>query len=253
MDEQDLSKIKHFCRISQRNVDRFSKAFGLDKGIEHVELNGNHFVLLNSMAMEGDHCALCSKAVDQLVNVSNALQCLVSKKSKCPIDFKTAYSRPIIMQHFPLYRQSDRECMQSDDLAPEPTVDDKFRPKWECLSSESTQLLIKKLKPRAAFGGHVHFGCKKWWQTPHNFWEYTIASFSWRNNEKPSFILASISPHELKVEHCFLPNENTVIRIYVISSIIWVLCFLLFLKRVCSSIQKFKYGLLVGKPDRLMY
>lgn len=85
-------------------MERFAKSFGLERGIEHMELNGNHFVLLNSMAMEGDQCALCGKAVDELDKISSAFQCLLNKTSKCSIDFKTPYGRPIVMQHFPLYR-----------------------------------------------------------------------------------------------------------------------------------------------------
>jgi hypothetical protein len=85
-------------------MNRFVKSFGIEKGVEYVEVDGNYFVLVNSMAMEGDGCVLCSKAVDELENMSNAFQCLLNKSYKCEIEFKTPYSRPILVQHFPLYR-----------------------------------------------------------------------------------------------------------------------------------------------------
>ncbi|CAD5208961.1 unnamed protein product [Bursaphelenchus xylophilus] len=200
------------------NVKRYVKAFGNDKGIEHLEIGGNHFVLINSVAMEGDGCGLCQTAVEELNKISETLECSLHKNSSCPAKTITPYSRPIIMQHYPLYRTSDKECSSdTPDLGSEEIISEKFREKWECLSSESTQLLLNKLRPRASFSGHVHYGCKKWWGAPYNLWEYTISSFSWRNNRSPSFLLASISSDALEVSHCFIPHEHLIYIIYVIA------------------------------------
>lgn len=107
----------------------------------------------------------------------------------------------------------------------------KFQANKDCLSSISTQFIIKKLRPRAVFGGHTHYGCKKWlvlffskkfrWKSPHNFWEYTVPSFSWRNNRRPSFILASISPSKMDINQCFLPDEYYLIISYIVFFILW--------------------------------
>jgi hypothetical protein len=86
------------------NMERFSKHFGLDKGVEHVEFGGNHFILLNSMAMEGDNCRLCARAVNELNEIADKLQCARNKSASCRDKIQAPYSRPIIMQHFPLYR-----------------------------------------------------------------------------------------------------------------------------------------------------
>lgn len=48
------------------------------------------------------------------------------------------------------------------DLAPHNILMEKFQANKDCLSSISTQFIIKKLRPRAVFGGHTHYGCKKW-------------------------------------------------------------------------------------------
>jgi len=83
--------------------------------------------------------------------------------------------------------------------------------------------LVENLRPRAAFGGHSHYGCRKWWKAPDNFWEYTVASLSWRNNHRPSFLLVSISPKEMLVGTCLLPDEYLVISLYVVFSVVLIL------------------------------
>lgn len=35
------------------------------------------------------------------------------------------------------------------------------------------------------------------WKRPVNFWEYTVNSFSWRNGDRPSFLLATISEKQV--------------------------------------------------------
>lgn len=72
--------------------------------MEHLEVDGNHFILLNSMAMEGDGCRLCRTAEREILKVAESLDCAMNKNATCSTMTKTPYSRPIIMQHFPLYR-----------------------------------------------------------------------------------------------------------------------------------------------------
>ena len=48
------------------------------------------------------------------------------------------YSRPILLQHFPMYRESDAEC-KGPDSAPQKEKNIKFRERWECISEESSQ------------------------------------------------------------------------------------------------------------------
>ncbi|KAI6179384.1 Metallophosphoesterase 1 [Aphelenchoides besseyi] len=230
--------------IMPRNVDRFNRHFGHNPGIERVELNGNHFILINSMAMEGDYCRLCAGAVKEIDRIADIFNCSINRDSSCKQKLDTPYSRPILMQHFPLHRKSDLECMETDDLAPPMVREEKFRERWECLSEKSTQLLIEKFRPRAAFGGHVHYGCQKWW-TSGGFWEYTVASFSWRNNRRPSFLLLTLSPQEMHVDRCFLPNEHTVYFIYAIGLIICSTGLLFY----CIKGKRFNRQ----KPERLIY
>lgn len=45
--------------------------------------------------------------------------------------------RPILLQHFPMYRKSDKVCNEPDE-APKEIKNEIFREKWDCLSKEAT-------------------------------------------------------------------------------------------------------------------
>jgi hypothetical protein len=205
--------------INPHYLDRFSRRFNVDPTVTYVNIGGNHFIIVNSMAMEKDGCKLCHKAEEAIKVLKEKFDCSLSencKEEKLPGE----YSRPIIMQHFPLYRKNDEVCEFATDLAPPSLRSEKFREKWECISNESTQFLVNSLHPRVVFGGHSHFTCSKFWEAPYNFWEYTISSFSWRNNRWPSFLLLKVSPNELKVQKCMIPHEHTVIWIYGLATLL---------------------------------
>ncbi|PIO59374.1 hypothetical protein TELCIR_19165, partial [Teladorsagia circumcincta] len=123
------------------------------------------------------------------------------------------------------FRLNDNDCLRDEDFdEDDPNRNDPYRPKWEALSNESTELLLQKLEPRAVFNGHSHRGCKKRWSQPAGgFWEYTVNSFSWRNGNRPTFLMATISEDDVLVGTCHLPNESTVINLYCITAIITVI------------------------------
>ncbi|KAL3310399.1 Proteasome subunit beta type-8 [Cichlidogyrus casuarinus] len=179
---------------------------------------GIHFVLLNSMAFQGDNCELCSEALRDLDEISKSFNCLradvleSSLDCRLPTDLPNStekikyrydigsdilkpgtYSRPIVLQHFPLYRPNDVNCTLSEDSMPSPLKETANRPRWECLSEEATQTIVQKLRPRLVVSGHTHFGCR----TDHflniesfeTITEYSVASFSTRNLENPNFLM----------------------------------------------------------------
>ncbi|XP_045511762.1 metallophosphoesterase 1-like isoform X1 [Colias croceus] len=180
-----------------------------------VSVRGNHFVLINSMAMEGDGCTLCSRAVAEINRISDVLKCssgsaLCKGKAKVP-----KYSRPILMQHYPLYRESDSICTEPD-AAPLPLRNNLFEERWDCLSKESTEYLIESLLPRVVFGAHTHHSClvrHSFVPRPDHkieFIEYTVPSFSWRNRLDPKYYLLTVTPGEVRVAKCELPQESTI-------------------------------------------
>ncbi|XP_014259319.1 metallophosphoesterase 1 isoform X2 [Cimex lectularius] len=167
---------------------RFTDAFNAPS-VRMLTIEGNHFVLINSMAMEGDRCFLCRPAEIQIGNIAKKLKC-ARGSGPCPksVDIKQ-YSRPILLQHFPLYRESDEGCNEIDE-APEDEKRQKFRERWECLSKESSYMLLETLNPRLVITGHTHHGCRRY-HDGYDTHEFTIPSFSWRNKDNPSFMLVT--------------------------------------------------------------
>lgn len=141
--------------------------------------------MINSMTMAQDGCYFCEKAKSDVRKMANQLNCakLKTKKACDGVEKQLQfYSRPILLQHFPTYRNSDEVCEEHD--SPEIEI---YRENWEVLSKSSTKFLGQLLNPRVAFSGHSHHYCRTY-----NNWgieEFTIASFSWRNKNNPSFLL----------------------------------------------------------------
>lgn len=186
---------------------RFEKAF--NTSLVHVNsiVHSGHkhtFISINSMAMHGDNCSLCSEAESLVQQIGSSLS---GKKD-----------RPILLSHFPLFRTSDEQCNEPDSA----DVEEKhieFREKTDCLSEESTQFLVSNLKPRLVLTGHTHNGCiMKHSYDNHEVVEHTVASFSWRNRADPTFLLISFCPDDIFISKCFIPNEWLIISIYTIVS-----------------------------------
>ncbi len=233
---------------------RFERAFGAPS-VDLFSSKGVTFVTVNSMAMEGDKCFLCQDGRRKLREVSARLECLrKSEGGDCEIDYdfrggdddedegqgagdggRGFAERPILLQHYPLFRTSDAECLgEEDDYAPMEERAAKFRPGWECVSKESTEVLLETLRPRAVLSGHTHHGCRVFHesvQTP----EWSVSSFSWRNRNNPTFLLATATMNDFAVSKCFLPHESTVINLYWLMAIAYLV--VLFRKK-CRSMKR---------------
>ena len=99
------NKIK-ILRIFPQRILRFTRKFPFTKGVNAIELNGNIFVLINSMAMERDGCQFCAMAERELEKVFELLRCTKNYTNPCKRKLADQYSKPILMQHFPLFRFS---------------------------------------------------------------------------------------------------------------------------------------------------
>ncbi|XP_018574985.1 metallophosphoesterase 1 [Anoplophora glabripennis] len=217
---------------------RFVVAFNAP-AVQLITLRGNHFVLVNSMALEGDGCFLCRPAEQQLTKIEKILQCTKGTYAdKCSPKMKLGiYSKPVLMQHYPLYRQSDMEC-NDFDAAPFPVKQERFRERWECLSQEATLQLLNQIKPRVALSGHTHHGCTRPLSVGEGI-EVTIPSFSWRNKDNPNYLLAVFTPNNYAYSKCEMPQESTVINLYIFGIIflsVWILYSIF-----CRSRRKYKY------------
>jgi len=62
------------CRVDDRQRQRFTKAFS-SPSVSEIRVKDNHFVLINSMAFEGDDCNMCVDAEVRLQQISESLRC----------------------------------------------------------------------------------------------------------------------------------------------------------------------------------
>ncbi|XP_031563616.1 metallophosphoesterase 1-like [Actinia tenebrosa] len=213
--------------VKKAHFERFSKAFNVPPA-ELLQIKGNVFVVVNSIGLEGDNCYMCSNVVSQMKQIARKINCYeergntrrniikeLEKTQECEVPYDAP--SPILIQHYPLYREDEKKCTGVD--APPPDQQSKVnRPKWEVVSQEATALLLESFRPRLVLSGHTHHGCYLIHDdgTP----ELTIPSFSWRNRNNPSFVMAVITPKNFELSKCFIPQESTVIIIYIFAAFV---------------------------------
>lgn len=210
--------------MNDNKIERFNRSFKFNYVSLHQPSKFPHvnFVIVNSMALENDRCRFCDAAQANLLRVNRTLSCLAQltaglvNESMCgdvlPELQGRSYSRPILFNHFPLYRDSDNNC--PNDLDSEQAIlkrlsSNYFQQNYDCMSQKATQQVIQStglnvslggtshcfslsfqllsmVNPRLVFDGHTHYSCYNTW---HGVPEYTLASFSWRNIQIPSFLM----------------------------------------------------------------
>ncbi|KAL4227147.1 Metallophosphoesterase 1 [Mactra antiquata] len=218
----------HYMMTDMKH-NRFKTAFDAPS-VRTVTIRDVTFILINSMAMEGDGCHLCDDAEEKIREIKWQLKCSKGAKEErkvaeiCSNIEVLPYTQPILLQHFPMYRDSDKDCM-TPDAAPDEERYIPFREKWDCLSKESSNMLLESLDPRLIISAHTHHGCYR--VHANNAPEYTVASFNWRNKQTPSFLLAEINGSGFSINRCYLPNELTVISLYITCGILVIACLIL--------------------------
>ncbi|EHH29168.1 hypothetical protein EGK_09518 [Macaca mulatta] len=192
-------------------VERFEKVFSSERLFSWKGIN---FVMVNSVALNGDGCGICSEAEAELIEVSHRLNCSREQargSRRCGPGPLLPVSAPVLLQHYPLYRRSDANC-SGDDAAPPEERDIPFKENYDVLSREASQKLLWWLQPRLVLSGHTHSACEvhHGGRVP----EFSVPSFSWRNRNNPSFIMGSITPTDYALSKCYLPREDVVLVIY---------------------------------------
>ncbi|XP_041376990.1 metallophosphoesterase 1-like [Gigantopelta aegis] len=219
--------------MNRHKHHRFESAFN-SPSVRMLRIRDNIFVLVNSMTLEGDGCSLCSEAVGKLRGISQHLECIEnplksqSHYNKCHHYEQFKYTKPILLQHFPMYRPSDADC-DTPDAAPPGVKNIPFKLKVDCLSKEASRQLLDWISPRFIISAHTHHGCYR--VHDNNIPEWTVASYSWRNKNNPTFLLMTVGNEDYAVKRCFLPSEFTVIMMYIIG-VFTVLLLLIFPRRV---------------------
>ncbi|XP_058412772.1 metallophosphoesterase 1 isoform X1 [Diceros bicornis minor] len=198
-------------QMNMYKIKRFEKVFNPERLFSWKGIN---FVLVNSVALEGDGCNICSEAEAELIAISHQLNCSREQEHRstgCGDGPPLPASAPVLLQHFPLYRRSDANC-SGEDAAPPDERGIPFKERYDVLSREASQKLLWWLRPRLVLSGHTHSACEVLHGagTP----ELSVPSFSWRNRNNPSFIMGSITPTDYALAKCYLPFEDTVLIIY---------------------------------------
>jgi len=195
--------------VSDRRLKRFEQSFQMPHvNLLRLDRDGLPFVLINSMAFEGDHCRLCARAEREFHQVTHELN-----RSDISI-------RPILLSHFPLFRRSDANCSKSSSTNHFPS----HKERYDVLSQEATETLLTELRPRLVLTAHTHDFC----YTEHRLSngkiipEWTVPSFSWRNRDDPSLMLLSITSNNERIAHCRLPRETTVFWSYAIGALLLI-------------------------------
>uniref|UniRef100_A0A2K5CP62 Metallophosphoesterase 1 n=1 Tax=Aotus nancymaae TaxID=37293 RepID=A0A2K5CP62_AOTNA len=157
------------CAMNTYKVERSEKAFISER---LLSWKGIKFMMVNSMALKGDGCVICSEAEAELIEVSHKLN----------------YSR-----------ESDTNC-SGEDAAPLEERNIPFKENYDVLSQETSQKLMWWLQPHLVLSGRTH--------------SLSLLSFSWRNRNKPSFIMGSTALTDYTLSKCYLPHEDVVLIIY---------------------------------------
>ncbi|XP_045671077.1 metallophosphoesterase 1 isoform X1 [Ursus americanus] len=215
-------------QMNAYKIKRFEKVFSPERLFSWKGIN---FVMVNSVALEGDGCHICSEAEAELIEISRKLNCsregklalpgdLLSpqqgrRSGPCPDPQLLPASAPVLLQHFPLYRRSDANC-SGEDAAPLEERGIPFKERYDVLSQEASQQLLWWLRPRLILSGHTHSAC----EVLHGAGvpEISVPSFSWRNRNNPSFIMGSMTPTEYALAKCHLPYEDTVLATYCVAA-----------------------------------
>lgn len=195
--------------VSDGRLKRFEQSFHSPHvRLINIDDHRVQFILINSVAFEGDQCRLCQRAEKELDNIVNELK------------YKSGDTKPILLSHFPLYRKSDANCSQWTQAPRYPLHKERF----DVLSQEASDYLLNKLHPRLAFTAHTHDFCYTEHVDDNNklIPEWTVPSFSWRNRDDPSLMFLSVTANNQRVSHCRLPRETTVFWSYGIGALIFI-------------------------------
>ncbi|KAK3541395.1 hypothetical protein QTP86_024590 [Hemibagrus guttatus] len=208
--------------MTSYKLERFEKVFNITSA-QILTKRDVTFLLVNSVALHGDHCPICQGVEDKLYSLAQQLNCSTQSDAMSHYcrDVQTYPSTPpIILQHYPLYRTSDAECT-GKDAAPLNERYQIFQERYDVLSQDASKKLLWWFQPRLILSGHTHSSCEVFHEN--RFPEISVPSFSWRNRNNPSFILGTFSPSDFALSKCFLPEESSIIAVYCSSVVVIVL------------------------------
>ncbi|XP_051970854.1 metallophosphoesterase 1 [Xyrauchen texanus] len=205
--------------MTLQKLERFERVFNMTSA-RILTISGVNFLMVNSVALHGDHCPICHRVERQLHKLSNSLNCSIQgaqHDGQCKNAERFAPTAPVLLQHYPLYRESDAMCT-GVDAAPLNERHRLFQERYDVISQDASKKLLWWFKPRLILSGHTHSGCEILHEQ--QYLEISVPSFSWRNRNNPSFILGTFSRFDFSLSKCFLPEERSVLTLYCCSTLI---------------------------------
>nr|XP_021538705.1 metallophosphoesterase 1 isoform X4 [Neomonachus schauinslandi] len=242
-------------QMSTYKIKRFEKVFNPER---LFSWKGMNFVLVNSVALEGDGCHICSEAEAELIEISHKLNCsrevgehLKAQKrgpGRCRGAPLLPASAPVLLQvsahraaPAPGLRGSGPSasaCWSHGTLSKSRQHFPLFRRSDANCSGEDAAPLEERaipFKERYDVLSREASQQLLWWLRPRLILsghthsacevlhgagvpEISVPSFSWRNRNNPSFIMGSMTPTEYALAKCYLPYENTVLATYCVAA-----------------------------------
>lgn len=194
-------------------LDRFQRKFRSTTSAELVKLGDLNIVSINSMSLYNDSCPFCQDTKSALRSISYKLR------------QENQISRPILLTHFPLYRDDDTLCEYPNSLRE--IVKKKNIEGKDVLHKHSSGLILDLLKPRLILSGHTHMDCNvghKIGTLDEQAEELTISSYNHKYAElRPSFLLISANSTHIFTTRCGLVDEFVILTIYLLTFITVVL------------------------------
>ncbi|XP_065144073.1 metallophosphoesterase 1 [Paramisgurnus dabryanus] len=222
--------------MTPQKLERFEQVFNVTSA-RILTIREVNFLLVNSVALHGDHCLICQRVENELYKLSHALNCSIQGShhdDHCKNTETFAPTAPILLQHYPLYRVSDAMCT-GVDAAPLNERYQLFQEQYDVISQVASKKLLWWFRPRLILSGHTHSGCEVLHEN--HYPEISVPSFNWRNRNNPSFILGSFSRSDFHLSKCFLPEERSILTIYCGSALTIALITLSHLKIFRRALQ----------------
>ncbi|KAA0705007.1 Metallophosphoesterase 1 [Triplophysa tibetana] len=199
--------------MTPQKLERFEQVFNVTSA-RILTIREVNFLLVNSVALHGDHCPICQRVENELYKLSQGLNCSIQgteHDDHCKNTDTFAPTAPILLQHYPLYRVSDAMCT-GVDAAPMNERYHQFHERYDVISQVASKKLLWWFRPRLILSGHTHSGCEVVHEN--RYPEVSVPSFNWRNRNNPSFILGLFSRSDFRLSKCFLPEERSIIALY---------------------------------------
>jgi len=203
---------------------RFQNQFKMNSSVDMFSLLNVTFITINSMSLKQDvGCEFCEETSTRINELSTRIPSNENSICSCQqIDdvIHCKNNHPIILQHFPLYREDESECVKFADGPSLESARKKNKESWDVISKESTEYLLEKVKPCILISGHTHHGC---FLNRHNVFELSVPSLSWRNINNPSVTMVVFHGNNVAISKCLLPRESTVIAVYLLTAMFLVI------------------------------